>query len=286
MGLGQKPGLLILAFSCFVSFTPSALAQGTYSADSLMAAFEKNVKTAPKGSEIIFTDIVLEYKKSRVIFRSSANDKVICELLSPPGNANLDVTVGRPLTVTGKVRGRGILRNVTLDECRLATNNARQDSLDLTSQHPVSIEVLPEPVPIPLEDAASKEPIEVKTPQLLTAKSDPLPLTHSVPNRAIQADTAAQPVPMANERPCSPGVEQPNKTIATDSDSINPYFVVGSYALLAALGGFALLALVKICHICLTNRSGSSRSGSITEEMRRDALEALLLEKKKKKWFA
>jgi len=50
---------------------PPQLQERTYSADSLMAAFEKGSKVSPKGTEIVFRDVVVESKKSKVIFKSS-----------------------------------------------------------------------------------------------------------------------------------------------------------------------------------------------------------------------
>src|SRR5262249_19319673 len=84
-----------------------------YSADSLMATFKKGSTVSIKGNAITFAGVVVEVKKSTVTFKSSENDKVICESVSPIVGA----TVGQPLTVTGKVRGRGLLGNVTLDGC-------------------------------------------------------------------------------------------------------------------------------------------------------------------------
>jgi len=36
-----------------------------------MAAFEKGSKVSPKGTEIVFRDVVVESKNSKVIFKSS-----------------------------------------------------------------------------------------------------------------------------------------------------------------------------------------------------------------------
>ena len=119
--MASKTGRILDAFLfCTISLTlPAAAQESTYSADSLMAAFEKGSKVSPKGSEVIFRDVVVESKNSKVIFKSSHRDKVICELVS---NKNHDKppSVGSELTVTGKVRGRGLLGNVTLDYCSVA----------------------------------------------------------------------------------------------------------------------------------------------------------------------
>src|SRR4030095_904441 len=80
-------GRLFCIIVCIVSFSVDALPQDRqFSADSLMAAFDKNTQTSVKGSQITLTGVAAEIKKSSVVFRSSSNDKVICELVSSNGN--------------------------------------------------------------------------------------------------------------------------------------------------------------------------------------------------------
>src|SRR5881628_2454057 len=119
--MASKTGRILDALLfCTISLTlPAAAQESTYSADSLMSAFEKGSKGSPKGSEIVFRDVVVENRNSKVIFKSSHRDKVICELASNK-NHNKPPSVGSELTVTGKVRGRGLLGNVTLDYCSVA----------------------------------------------------------------------------------------------------------------------------------------------------------------------
>src|SRR5437879_1417982 len=116
----RNAGMFLISAFCCICLSRVAVAQGpTYSADSLMAAFEKGSKISLKGNEITFTDVVIENKKAKVIFKSSENGRVVCELVSPMDNRNVELAVGSPLTVVGKPRGRGIFGNVTLDECRV-----------------------------------------------------------------------------------------------------------------------------------------------------------------------
>src|SRR5215475_8246695 len=104
----MRSGQLLLSYvTCLVGFSLVATAQDqTYTANSLMAAFDKNSKLSLKGAEVRLKDIVVETKGSRITFKSTHNDKVICELASSTVNRNVQLSVGSPLTVVGKVRGR------------------------------------------------------------------------------------------------------------------------------------------------------------------------------------
>src|SRR5262245_50397728 len=114
---------LIVLVVCSISFKLVVQAQHkSYSTDSLMAAFDQDSPASLKGSEITLTGVIVEIKKSRVVFKSLGNDKVICALGSPI--AIEGHPVGSSLTVVGKVRGRGMLGNVTLDQCNLASSPA------------------------------------------------------------------------------------------------------------------------------------------------------------------
>src|SRR5262245_7824438 len=106
---------LFFTLAVLVSFSLTALAQDSpYSADSLIATFGNDFQSPLKGTEIRLSDVVVEVRKSSVTFRTSRRDKVICELVSPIANLNQAPPVGSPLIVAGKVRGRGLLGNVTL----------------------------------------------------------------------------------------------------------------------------------------------------------------------------
>src|SRR5262245_43139195 len=113
---------LKVAYAVFLAagwFAAAGMAQEKYSADSLMAAFDKTYQVSFKGVEITFSGVVSEATFSRVMFKSSRNDRVICELVATMRQGNPNSLIGSPLTVVGKVRGRGMLGNVTLDQCRL-----------------------------------------------------------------------------------------------------------------------------------------------------------------------
>src|SRR5215470_14741568 len=149
--MASKTGrILDVLLFCTISLSLSAAAQeSTYSADSLMAAFEKGSKVSPKGTEIVFRDVVVESKNSKVIFKSSHSDKVICELGPSNENHKKPPSVGRELTVTGRVRGRGLLGNVTLDSCSVAIVADSTVSADPAPQETASRP----PDTVPAEDA-------------------------------------------------------------------------------------------------------------------------------------
>ena len=106
---------------CATLLAPAADAQDSpYSADSLMATFERESKVSLKGTAIVFRDVVAENKNSKVFFKSSRNGRVICDMVPTSRNLSAPVAIGSPLQVTGKVRGRGLLGNVTLDDCNVS----------------------------------------------------------------------------------------------------------------------------------------------------------------------
>ena len=112
--------------------------ESIYSAESLIATFEKGSSITLKGTEIVFRDVVAEARISKVIFKSSQSDRVICELV-PPARHDKQAAVGSVLKVKGRVRGRGLLGNVTLDDCskRLSTNRPPRPRLCRNNSRPL-----------------------------------------------------------------------------------------------------------------------------------------------------
>src|SRR5689334_16764806 len=91
---------LIACLLCILGCSVIAAAQEkTYSADSLLATFQKGSPVSIKGNEIKFVGEIAEVKKSRVVFKSSGDDKIICELVSPIGSSKDVPVVGGSLTV-------------------------------------------------------------------------------------------------------------------------------------------------------------------------------------------
>jgi hypothetical protein len=268
---------LFFIIVCIVSFSFDALSQDTqFSADSLMAAFDKNPQSSLRGSQITLTGVIAEIKKSSVVFRSSRNDKVICELVSSSGNGLEGHRLGSPLTVVGKVRGRGVLGNITLDQCKAVVT-------EIASNEPAPVELPPEPT----------EQHEPATTEVL--ETAPVLIANAVPKIS---GTPVEPVPRAlfrvdapNEPISSNKVEEPNGTTATsvqrsevahkDSNS----FQIDSCAVyqglvLAFVGIGALVSAVK-----LRGRIASRRTPSqpTTEAARRAAIAALLSKQKMQK---
>jgi hypothetical protein len=267
----RKVQNLFLLVVCSISFRLVAQAQDTsYSTDSLMAAFDKGSQTSPKGSEITLTGVIVEIKKSRVVFKSLGNDKVICALASPI--AIEGHPVGSSLTVVGKVRGRGMLGNVTLDQCNLASSN-------VASTQPATIEPTLEP---------SEEPITK------VEETTPAVVADAVPTKAIPTGQARKTLPLAapNETVSANAPEesngeittsrQPHEVVQEDKNSpktVSPGVFRASVAVLLGIG--ALLAFVKLHPaIAAGLRPPTLRT---TDAMRRAALEALLLKAKKQK---
>jgi hypothetical protein len=257
-----------------ISFSLVATAQDTsFSTESLMAAFSKGSPSSLKGSEVTVTGVVAEIKKSRVVFKSVGNDKVICELVS--SIAIEGHPIGSSLTVVGRVRGRGMLGNVTLDQCNLASSN-------LASTEPATIESLPEPPEEPVTKVEEPAPAIVAD---APSASPALPAPPAQPPKTLPV-VAPNKVVADNELVESNSAvttsEQPHKVVQENSNSFN-FFSAGVFrATIAVLLGIgALLALVKFGPAI---RAGlRPPSFPTTDKARRAALEALLAKDKKQK---
>ena len=255
-----------------------------------MAAFQKGPQTSPKGSEIRVAGVAAEISRLRVIFKSSGNDKIICER-----TASTDITAeprsGSPVTVVGRVRGRGMLGNVTLDQCRLvlpelastpATEPPQQEPEEPATPSPaVAVEATAPaaekiaeaaPVPDPVFTVAIDKPR--RTPKT-SAKAFASPPAEAVPQELLQSQESGQ------QSSPPPGECEPSKTTSADRPASASSGRAGIYYALTAIAGWlvALLVFVK-SRLAATNGSRTHTVDPPTEETRRAALEALLLGQK------
>ena len=239
--------------------------ESTYSADSLMSAFKSGSKQSLKGSEITFTGVVAESRSSKVIFKSSENDRVICELASSTENHNAHFSVGSPLTVTGRVRGRGLLGNVTLDECSL------MPAKETIVVPEVILAETPAAVPATVPDVVPQEVPQAPTRKLERIKNE------QSQSRPVDTTVAVAP-------PSPIGLEPPAPVIQKNSNSAQPRIPYALYAALALSGGLAFLALSKLGSAARRAMGSLKRSTySNAPETRQAALEALLSKQKKEK---
>jgi len=267
----QNPFVFVV---CLISLSLVALGQDTsYSTDSLMAAFSKGSQVSLKGAEITVTGVVAEIKKSKVVFKSLGNDKVICELVSSiaiEGHA-----VGSSLTVVGKVRGRGVLGNVTLDQCNLASSN-------IAPTEPATIGPSVEPSEQPIAEAEETTPpvIADEVPTKSSLPTGPAQAPKTVPVAAPkEAVSPEQHVP-SNQSITTP--EQPNEVVQENSHSLKTVSRSVFRATVAVLLGVgAVLAFVKLRPAIVAGLRPPTFP--TTDAMRRAALEALLLKEKKRK---
>ena len=262
---------LKVAYSVFLAagwFAAAGLAQEPYSADSLMAAFEKTSQSSLKGVEITFSGVVTEATSSRVMFKSSRNDRVICELVATMRQGNPNTLIGSPLTVVGKVRGRGMLGNVTLDQCRV--------------YKPVDVAVTESAVVEHVEEAAEPAVATTETPESTAPVADAVSATSPptpAPVKVIKTVAVApKPLVLSDEA----AQRTPEETIpipATDSKSANSYWQGVIHTLLAiGIGIGGVFVLVRVQKAIVLRRT--TRDLPTTPEMRRAALEQLLLAKK------
>jgi hypothetical protein len=241
--------------------------ESMYSADSLMRAFENSSTISPKGAQITFHDVVMESDDGKLTFKSSRNKRVICKLVSSIGNQNKPPSVGSAITVTGKVRGRGLLGNVTLDDCSMVPIAESQDPANL-QQDTASVPV----------DAVSEESVEAASPpaQPEELRNDFPPTRNPRPSRPGTRRSREQPVPSSK-------LDQQDQTTKSGADSPRdvPYRL---YALLLVCGalGYSILSKLLISTVRALPSPRYPESVN-TEEVRKAALEALLLKSSKKK---
>ena len=237
-----------------------------------MAAFEKGSKVSPKGTEIVFRDVVVESKNSKVIFKSSHSHRVICELVPSNEGHNKPPSVGSELTVTGRVRGRGLLGNVTLDYCSVA----------LVAGSPAAADPVPQkaasggPDTVPVEDATPAS-LPKHLPEHIQE-----PAKKPATTRNIQP---AKPSPgkVKQEAVVTSEAGRQDQTTTTNSESRRdvPYRF---YVLLVLGGALVYGILAKLLGSALRRlRYSKASSGDDTTEVRQAALELLLLKASKKK---
>jgi hypothetical protein len=277
--------VLASSLFCIAGFRLAATAQvQTYSADSLMATFEKGSRHSLKGAEITFNDVVIERRSSKVFFKASNGDRVICDLASLTGNNTPHVSIGSLITVTGKVKGRGVLGNVTLDDCNVPPVAASGAAVAPDA-------ILHEQTSIPVDVVAvvSEEPALVAPPVGRPQE----PPKEVVPTGNVQQEpprTAAitdKPVPLE-------GVEHPSVQIGHDhnvprstqevADFTKRDIPYALYVLLFLSGAAATSVLSNILIPAFRKMQfWKPASPANTPETRQAALEALLLKSAKKR---
>ena len=272
---------VFFSVAVLVSFTLTAVAQElSYSADSLIATFGSDLQSPLKGTEIRLSDRVVEVRKSSVTFRSSGKDKVTCELVSPIANLSQGPRLGSPLTVIGKVRGRGLLGNVTLDQCSFAQPAAVANNERIPADTSHQVAELPlQPAELPAQLPLETAPVVVQTP--VTA------VPTKVKSSALvqPATTAAAAAPVALVADNKLGAVNPAPQVVEEQQAISqcaespkkiPY---GSHLLVALFAGIGTLTLTKLRYATSTRIRTSP--GTSSEDVRRAALEALLSKQKK-----
>src|SRR5437762_2079035 len=273
--MASKTGRILDALLfCTMSLTlPAAAQERTYSADSLMAAFEKGSKVSPKGTEIVFRDVVVESKNSKVIFKSSHNHKVICELVPSNENHNKPPSVGRELTVTGRVRGRGLLGNVTLDFCSVALVAGSPAAADPVPQKAAS----GTPDTVPVEDATPASLPEHLPEHIQEPAKKPATTRNIQPAKPSPGKVKQEAVVTTSE------AGRQNQTTTTNSESRRDA-AYRFYVLLVLSGALVYGILAKLLGSALRRlRYSKASSGDDTTEVRQAALELLLLKASKKK---
>ena len=267
--------ILVACVSCTISLALPATAQeSTYSADSLMAAFERGPKASPKGAEISLRGVVAENKNSKLIFWSSLSNRVICELAASAAPQSNLPAVGSLVTVMGKVRGRGLLGNVTLDNCSLALSEA--------STAPA------EPVPSARASASPDAVLKNDSTAAPLPKLPEAPGKSEAPGKGIETRTVPPAKPRAAKvkQEAVPPTEVERQDQTTNSSS-EPRTDAGYrfYALLVLGGAFGYALLAKVLGSAVRAMRNSRPASAVnTPQVRQAALEALLLKGSKDKF--
>jgi hypothetical protein len=267
--MASKTRKILGALSLFGMMSSILRATGQesiYSADSLMATFENGSRVSLKGTQITFRDVVVESEDAKATFKSSRNKRVICKLVASTGNPNKRPLVGSEITVIGKIRGRGLLGNVTLDNCSVAPVVDSQGSANLQQ------DIASAPA-----DAVSEEGIETPAPpaQSEEVRNDFAPIPSGRPSKPGKGR------PLEHAAP-SPRLEQQDQTTRRSSDSTRdvPYRF---YILLVISGAVGYSILSKLVSSTVpAMRSSRYPESANAEEVRKAALEALLLKSAKK----
>ncbi len=278
---------------------PATAQESTFSADSLMAAFDKGSK-ALKGAEIAFRGVVVENRNSKLVFRSSETYKVICDLSGSAAYYSQPPSVGSMVTVTGKVRGRGLLGNVTLDNCSLALSAAlpvstqpapeelARPSPDRITEKESTVASLPNQEPRKeesrKEESRKEEPRKEESRKEEFRKEEPRieEPRKKVETRSVQPFKPRKAI--VNQETNSPGRVEPQDQ--TTNKSAEPRNIVSYkfYALLI-LGGALGYAILSYLLAAAVRAKRDSRPPSTVNppEVRQAALELLLLKAEKKK---
>jgi hypothetical protein len=252
-----------------------------------MAAFNKGQQARLKGAQITLADAVsvVELKKSRIIFESSTRDKVICDLASSAQNARMEFVIGSPVTVVGTVRGRGLLGNVTLDQCSLQVISETillPPDPDIQEPEPAMSEFDEN---ILYQDAAVAPPPppqeDLQTPVEITAPVAPKAARPVLREKAAEPPSPPPAVSAAPQEISSPPNISSEALEPLPLDSVEQNRPYPLYAFLAVLSGLGFITLLKFRSAVMPRLRPSSEAP--TEEVRRAALEALLLTDKNRK---
>jgi hypothetical protein len=269
---------VLASLFCIAGFRLAATAQvQTYSADSLIATFQKGSKLSLKGTEISFSDVVVEQINSRVVFKSSQSGRVFCDLSALTGNNTPHVSIGSLLTVSGTVRGRGLLGNVTLDNCNLS-HLAAAASTDAIPQESSSVPadvvagIPEESAPVaPVLELHPEPPADVVPAGNVRRKS---PVAATLPNEPVKSGEGAHPG-LESEH-----VDNVPQSAQEGADSNKRRTSYALYVLLFFSGAAASSAFSNVLMPKLRGVQWSKSTN--TPETRQAALEALLLKNDKK----
>jgi len=262
---GARVSAAVLCWLLGIALTAEAQ-EPTYSADSLTATFEKGSHISLKGTEIFVRDVVAEARISKVIFKNSQGDKVICEL-GTSAQHDRQAVAGTELRVKGRVRGRGLLGNMTLDACTIAPIDESTATPSTVPQDPASADI-----DVISETGETLPPTSL--PNLPPSIAKQFATPPSAPRATLVPDLLekAPSVPAASNHP-----ENSIKPASLSKGRV-PY---GFYALLVLSGAVASSILSRL--LAPVMRGSRAPVHGNAPKVRQAALQALLLKSERKK---
>ena len=139
--------VLVLLVSTFHPSRGQALRN--YSPDELVLFYEtqREASLALKGERIQVTGTISQASRESVVFKAYSKDKITCTL----SDNTLDgrIYLNRTVTVRGRSDGRGLLGNIALLECTLATDALSSHVEEHAADRPASSEYVPAEAPTP-----------------------------------------------------------------------------------------------------------------------------------------
>ena len=191
-----------------------------FTPDSLLRLYESDKKAAKRlsGATITLTGRPDAASPKRLVFRAYTRDKLTCSFaISDIDTAKF---IGKVVAITGRVRGRGFMGNVTLDDCTVTS------ALDVSGDEPLTISSDTTSV---ISTNSQADPASVASQELPDPPSaPPAPSDSSAVSLTLSEAPSADPTPSSNLPSIDPqttagGVDNAEQSNGTKSNNNSSY---------------------------------------------------------------